>query len=203
MATEAQIRANQQNAQKSTGPVTDAGKARSSQNARIHGFCAQTLSFISVEERDAFLARCAEISDQYAFEHALKQSLVTAIAAAEVQIRNINLAKRGVLRRLTAGAHQYSDETRLDALVETLGTALLASPDPVNCLTKLNRYEAEQHRIFHRALAELERLYREYKSETKPISLEKKPFPPEKQQRGLDRKDQPEVKSRPPKPKAA
>ncbi|HUT45026.1 MAG TPA: hypothetical protein VMX36_02025, partial [Sedimentisphaerales bacterium] len=37
MSTKAQIKANQQNAQKSTGPQTDEGKATVSQNAIKHG----------------------------------------------------------------------------------------------------------------------------------------------------------------------
>ncbi|MBI5265909.1 MAG: hypothetical protein HY851_01635 [candidate division Zixibacteria bacterium] len=38
MATDKQISANRLNAQKSTGPVTDDGKAASSRNAVTHGF---------------------------------------------------------------------------------------------------------------------------------------------------------------------
>jgi hypothetical protein len=40
MATKAQIEANRRNAQSSTGPVTDAGKAKVRQNALRHGLCA-------------------------------------------------------------------------------------------------------------------------------------------------------------------
>jgi hypothetical protein len=40
MATPAQIDANRRNAQQSTGPKTDAGKAAASQNAHSHGLCS-------------------------------------------------------------------------------------------------------------------------------------------------------------------
>ncbi len=40
MASEAQISANRQNAEKSTGPRTDEGKAVASQNAVKHGLFA-------------------------------------------------------------------------------------------------------------------------------------------------------------------
>lgn len=43
MSTENQIRANQENAQYSTGPKTEAGKAASAQNARKHGLSSDHL----------------------------------------------------------------------------------------------------------------------------------------------------------------
>ena len=45
MATEKQINANRQNAQKSTGPKTAEGKAAVSQNAVKHGLFAQSLIY--------------------------------------------------------------------------------------------------------------------------------------------------------------
>jgi hypothetical protein len=43
MSTQAQIKANRQNAQKSTGPKTDEGKAAASQNAVKHGLFAESV----------------------------------------------------------------------------------------------------------------------------------------------------------------
>ena len=43
MATAAQIEANRLNAQKSTGPRTDRGKARAKLNAIKHGMTARTI----------------------------------------------------------------------------------------------------------------------------------------------------------------
>ena len=43
MSTAAQIEANRQNAQLSSGPTSPAGKQRSSLNSTVHGFTGQTV----------------------------------------------------------------------------------------------------------------------------------------------------------------
>jgi hypothetical protein len=48
-ASEAQINANRQNAQKSTGPVSDTGKAASSQNRRTHGLLGHHFTMLTDE----------------------------------------------------------------------------------------------------------------------------------------------------------
>ena len=56
------LAANRANAQKSTGPKTEAGKEKVSQNATRHGLCGkfQVKPFESQEEYDAFLAQLME-----------------------------------------------------------------------------------------------------------------------------------------------
>src|ERR1700685_3196266 len=53
MSTESQIRANQQNAQHSTGPQTDAGKAASCMNNFRHGFTG-AFTVLPSEDQDEF-----------------------------------------------------------------------------------------------------------------------------------------------------
>ena len=50
MATAAQIEANRRNAQKSTGPKTDEGKARVRRNAFKHGMTARTIMPVLPQE---------------------------------------------------------------------------------------------------------------------------------------------------------
>ncbi|QDM28145.1 hypothetical protein FNL55_19430 [Tardiphaga sp. vice352] len=50
MATDLQIAANRANAKKSTGPRTQAGRARSGQNARVHGLAANSVDLRSNPE---------------------------------------------------------------------------------------------------------------------------------------------------------
>jgi hypothetical protein len=57
MSTPAQAAANLANAQQSTGPTTDAGKAASSQNALKHGLTAKTV-LLPGEDEAAYLKMC-------------------------------------------------------------------------------------------------------------------------------------------------
>ena len=176
MATEAQIRANQSNARKSTGPRTPEGKARSAQNGRIHGLCAQTMILTSLEEREDFMGRIDEISKQYRFEHALKQTLVYAIASAEHQIHFINRIKRGVVANLCETVPTYTDSDPYVAVTRLLSEAFFRDLSRNDVLTKLNRYEVEQHRILYRAVTTLEALYDRYR-ESAPAVDEANPIP--------------------------
>ena len=180
MATEAQIRANQENAKKSTGPKTPEGKARSAQNARIHGLCANTMLLTCKEEEDHYMNRCVEIDAQYPFDHALKQTLVTTIASAEIQINFINRMKKGVAIHMTDiaidqlwGAEPLPTDYvgRYEMLTRLVGIAFLRDASDKNAMGKFNRYEAEQHRIFHRAMMDLERLYDKWKNQ-QPQAIE-------------------------------
>ena len=60
MSTQAQIKANRENAQHSTGPQTGQGKQTSAQNARKHGLSGLTL-FVHPDRRDEFV----ELYDLY------------------------------------------------------------------------------------------------------------------------------------------
>ena len=71
VVSEKQRRANRQNAKKSTGPKTAAGKARASRNALKHGLLAKDVVITGTDfnenraEFDAFLADlCAELKPQ-------------------------------------------------------------------------------------------------------------------------------------------
>ncbi len=80
MATEAQIRANQRNAQKSTGPRSSQGKAAVSQNAVQHGLSARQTIISSESQADFDLYRermLAELSPASPMESMLAERIVT------------------------------------------------------------------------------------------------------------------------------
>ncbi len=80
MATEAQIRANQRNAQKSTGPRTSEGKAAVSQNAIQHGLLTRQNVISSESQADFDLYRermLAELAPASPMESMLAERIVT------------------------------------------------------------------------------------------------------------------------------
>jgi len=81
MATEAQIRANRENAKKSCGPKSDAGKQRAKLNALKHGFRAQNAEPVLPHEDPAELeAKIQEWIDDYAPANAIERELVVRAA---------------------------------------------------------------------------------------------------------------------------
>jgi hypothetical protein len=129
--------ANRANAQLSTGPVTEAGKARSSQNARVHGLCSKQLH-VADEEEATILA-----SLQAAFEAELKpvgeMELVhfDAIVHAQWNLRRCRM-NEAVLQ-----------ESGLDAFLD---------PNKRSALKTLTTYTSRHERALHRATKELKAL---------------------------------------------
>ena len=90
-----QLAANRANAAKSTGPRTPEGKARSSQNARKHGFTASTFAVVRLEDLDE-VAHLRE--DLIALYHPVNSQELFAL-------ERVALAQQAILRaaRLESG----------------------------------------------------------------------------------------------------
>ena len=101
MATQAQIEANRENAQKSTGPRTAEGKAVSSKNAVKYGLFAKetVISGENQADYDAFYdAALAELAPSGAMEAILAERNVANVLTRG-QHRNDDLRRRGHLAR--------------------------------------------------------------------------------------------------------
>ena len=83
MATEAQISANRQNAEKSTGPRTDEGKAVVSQNAVKHGlFAIKTV--VNGEDQALFdLRREAMLGEMRPIDHYIRKTTAPFLRGSE------------------------------------------------------------------------------------------------------------------------
>jgi hypothetical protein len=167
----ARLAANCENAQKSTGPRTRAGKARAAQNATRHGLLSRRVLLLpgeDVQEWQAFRQRWIE---DYAPAGALEQLLLERATEMAWRLRRAAVAEAGVLRVEMYGAQvarlqddikfpmdpEPTDQlrklvARRDREDNELGRAVVANLD---VLTKLTRYETRLERSLHKTLMQL------------------------------------------------
>jgi hypothetical protein len=80
MTSARQIEANRANALSSTGPKTDQGKQRASQNAIRHGLTAETV-VLPLEDPDDYMAFEQAVTADYEAETAVERELVLRLAS--------------------------------------------------------------------------------------------------------------------------
>ena len=85
MATDAQITANRENAQSSTGPVTDQGKARCALNAQTFGLFSKH-DAIGNDEVDEYVKFCAEYHADLVPLGAIEHTLAAEIRLPESMV---------------------------------------------------------------------------------------------------------------------
>ncbi len=174
MATEAQIRANQRNAQKSTGPRTSEGKAAVSQNAVQHGLSARQTIISSESQADFDLYRermLSELAPASPMESMLAERIVTLSwrlkRAGRIQNQTIDalnadktfdpLAK--LKQSLLFKNHDQSQagpSTSADNL--TLGRMAIKDFANARVLDRLLMYERRLEHSLYKTLLEFQRL---------------------------------------------
>ena len=127
MATQRQIDANRENALKSTGPRTEAGKAASSANALSHGLTAASTVVLPEEDTDAFERLregvIADLDPAGALQAALAQRIAVLLWRLDRATRlEAELFVHGQLAMLRSRADQALDPgARLRRLAELPG----------------------------------------------------------------------------------
>ena len=127
MSSERKIEANRANAQSSTGPVTEEGKAKSAQNARSHGLSAATI-FIPEDREEEFKETYTTYFDEIKPIGEIQMAYFEQLVHA---VWNLNIARRLLVRAL----HEIDDKK----------------------IASANRYVAQYERAFaksHKALKE-------------------------------------------------
>jgi hypothetical protein len=146
MASEAQLAANRRNAEKSTGPRTEEGKAKVARNALRHGLRAEKV--VIFDEKSADLeAFVAEQRAAYQPADAVEDQLVERIALCAWRLRRIYRAEADIMecwRKADIGVR------------EDIDIAAAFDSDP-NEMSALSRYEASLDRSLNRAYVQLER----------------------------------------------
>ncbi len=158
MASQEQIDANRQNAQKSTGPKTPEGKAAVCQNAFTHGLTAE-LACINGEDMNEFDETRQSFEDELKPVGPVQTLLVQRIVMAAWRLDRLRLIEGGVFQLRSFDDAREIQRVYKDVPPRTrLAFLYLRDVRGPNALALLGRYEARIERSFYRALHELQRL---------------------------------------------
>jgi hypothetical protein len=94
---------NRTNSQHSTGPRTDAGKQRSSQNALRHGLTART-AVLASEDQSAYDHHCRQFQNEHRPATPTETELVQELADTSWRLRRIPLLEADILDRALSPA---------------------------------------------------------------------------------------------------
>ena len=179
MSTAAQIIANQNNAQSSTGPKTDAGKQAAALNSTKHGFTGQTL-ILTAAEKPAYETHVIATVEHYQPKTHQEAELIQQYADQQWTLHQINAQQIGLLSLLNAATLQHME---LGSDIATLNTAL----EPLyKQLRTLGTYEQRRLRAakatleaFNELVAARQAQFEEAVEIYKSLKSQNKPFTPE------------------------
>ena len=164
MPTRAQVKANRNNAKKSTGPRTEEGKTRSAKNALKHGLLARD-TVLPGEDPADFDSQLSALEADIQPANSLEFELVRQIADAQWRMRRLTRLETGFLaaaladkRRLTEKYHPERLRPGYDGETLLLGSAML---DRTEAFVHLARYDGHLSRRFFRAVKQLADLRRD------------------------------------------
>src|SRR5436309_14394348 len=121
MSSQSQIAANRQNSQLSTGPKTEAGKAKSSLNAVTTGLTGRTVLLPS-DDAVAYEAHVARFFKEYAPANEQEQALVQSVADTEWRLLRIPTLEMSIYAvgrlELASNFQEVEDPQARAALIE-------------------------------------------------------------------------------------
>jgi hypothetical protein len=150
MATSPQILANRQNAQHSTGPLTDAGKQRAALNATRHGFTGQSV-VLTAEEAERYTVFMKGMLKDLAPVGTHETQLAHSIIDARWRLNQIAALESGIY---ALGHREHAD--RFKDETPDLAAALIRAQTFTTHqkeLDRLHRYESRLHRQAAKDLA--------------------------------------------------
>ena len=166
MASEAQIAANRRNAQRSTGPTTEEGRARVAQNGVKHGLCAAD-PVLPWEDRAEFEALIADLTAGLQPANEIELALLSQYADAMWRRQRCPSLETGLL----AGAMPETTEGCPEGVHPTvwaMGEAWMARSKEIN---RLSLHESRLSRLCERALNRLLAVQAERRQEEKAAEL--------------------------------
>ena len=147
------------NGAKSRGPITEAGKAASSQNAFKHGMTSRNTYILECENADEYKAFLAEHIAIHQPATPPEKELVEQMAIARWRIRRFVSAETVII-----DCEIVRNRDKVEKEFATLGCgvhvamAIRSLADESRCLSLMSRYEARHQRTHDKAYAALREL---------------------------------------------
>ena len=157
MATQSQIDANRRNAQKSTGPKTPEGKAKSRRNGLQHGLTAKTC-MLADEDPDGLLDLLKEIREKFNPQDTDEDFLIERMAKARFRYNRIMPLEAAIFNLRLAVDKAPEPLVKVQGQVGKRAWAYMRDANGGNALSKLARYETSLLREYDRSRQELEKL---------------------------------------------
>ena len=166
----ARLEANRLNAQKSTGPRTEEGRARSAQNARTHGLTASTLP-APVRANESFQTLAAAMREAFAPTGILEDDIVERVIQARW---NLFVAERMMSAFVDIAENPDWEDAEADPdRFRARNLAYVFVEDSkTNSFSKMLRYRNSSQRQFDRARKELEALRETKPTEAEPVAVQ-------------------------------
>jgi hypothetical protein len=158
MASPAQILANRDNAQHSTGPNTEAGKQTSSRNATRHGLTGAQI-IIPGEDPAAYEELRQGLHDSFKPANDPERLLVEQIAAGSWRLQRAHRIEAAVLTKLA------EDSDNPEAAI---ASAFIERPAD---LARIQRYVTAAHNAYYKALRELEKMQQKRRAEEEEMAM--------------------------------
>lgn len=159
MSTTAQILANRENSQSSTGPRTPEGKLASSRNAMSHGLSAAD-PVLPHEDRNQFNALLQQYLTDFSPATSHEEFLVAQMAGARWKLERVERIEAILLSNVVI-------PDLPNAPPEILMAQMMLDKNIGNGLTRLDRYRANLERTYLRGARE-SRLSRKLRNEPTP-----------------------------------
>ncbi len=154
MASPAQVLANRENAQHSTGPRTPEGKRTSAFNALRHGITSQ-LALLPTEDAAAYEALCAKFKSELNPRTALEQTMAQTVCDNRWRIERTHRAESAVLtlvhhEPIPDHIQSIDDPAERDAMLEAHAQVKYES-----VLRNIQLQDARLQKLFTKSLADL------------------------------------------------
>jgi hypothetical protein len=172
MTSESRSAASRINGAKSRGPVTAAGREKSSRNSLKHGFTSENMVVLACESSDEFDEVLNEYVATYLPTSPAQRRLVNAMVAANWRIRRLWTVETALFNQEMFRRYSESDPVAPATTEFLLALTFRNLADDSRSLALCSRYESRLHRMHGRAYDTLRELQRsspeEKKDETNP-----------------------------------